>query len=754
MRSLRWLFLLAFVLVAAAVVRIYRVQRTVVRKSERAVPSAVALDTKTMANDWEWGQSGNGQPQVKILAKSFRQAADSSRAELRDIELRIYQKDGLHFDRVRSGEAVFTTTDNKLFSPGRAEITLDVPVTGEPERQLTTITTAGINFDSQSGQAVTDQPVSFTFENGDGACTGARYDPQTHGLYLQHDVTLNLHGKTPGSKAMKVEAGELEWNEAAGILVMQPWSRLTREQAVVNAAKSTVQMQGGAIQWIDAQAGHGTDKTPTRDLEYSADTLHTDYNDAGEIRAVSANGHAKVIARGATSVTTVGGNQVLLAFAAQGGETVLTAATAAGASSLESKPVANPSGNTADTRLIKSEQIDVYMKPGGRDLEKVETRTAGTLEFQPNQATRHRRVLRADTMSVAYGARNEIQAFHAVTAATETYPSEDERRRRAGSLTTAFTTSRTLDAAFDEKGTLRKLKQAGDFRYTEGTRKAQADMATLESERNIMTLDALARMADDTGSTTADQIILDQTSGDFDARGRVVTTRVPDQKSESAMLDKATPTQGTADRVTSGNRNRVLHYAGKSAVWQASNRIEADRIDIDRERRTLIADGKVVTQFQDKTQLTSTVVKSQHMVYTDTDRLAHYTGGVDFWRPSLTVKSNALQAWLNEENAGADSRLNRAFGDGKVEIVQFAPDRQRVGNSEHAEYYTGEGKIILTGGAPQLNDTKQGNTKGDKLTYFVNDERLLVDGGGSPDKTAQDKTAPGKQVQTHIRKKS
>ena len=49
--------------------------------------------------------------------------------------------------------------------------------------------------------------------------------------------------------------------------------------------------------------------------------------------------------------------------------------------------------------------------------------------------------------------------------------------------------------------------------------------------------------------------------------------------------------------------------------------------------------------------------------------------------------------------------------------------------------------MVLTGGAPQLNDTKRGNTKGDKLTYFTNDDRLLVDG------------IPERQVKSRLNKK-
>jgi hypothetical protein len=36
--------------------------------------------------------------------------------------------------------------------------------------------------------------------------------------------------------------------------------------------------------------------------------------------------------------------------------------------------------------------------------------------------------------------------------------------------------------------------------------------------------------------------------------------------------------------------------------------------------------------------------------------------------------------------------------------------------------------VTLEGGAPEFVDSVKGTTKGQKLTWFSNDERLLVDG--------------------------
>jgi lipopolysaccharide export system protein LptA len=124
------------------------------------------------------------------------------------------------------------------------------------------------------------------------------------------------------------------------------------------------------------------------------------------------------------------------------------------------------------------------------------------------------------------------------------------------------------------------------------------------------------------------------------------------------------------------------------------------------------------------------VVHAAHLVYTDENRLAVYTGGVLLNRPGLQVKGKELRAFLAE--SGADSRLEKAFADGAVEIVETAPDRTRTrtGTGEHAEYSTDVQKVVLRGGRPKLVDSVKGSMQGDELTYFANDGRLL--GSGSP----------------------
>ncbi len=757
MRSLRWLLLVAMIGIAVAVGVIYRASFFRARANRRAVPPALALNVSGDAYEYEWSQNGN--THVKIKAKHMVQSADNSRTQLTDVELQIFQKGDKKYDRIRCPEALLTVADHKLYAPGEAEITLDVPAKGDPPHPLTSIKAAGVNFDSQNGQALTDKHVTFAFDGGDGTAEGASYDPPTHSLHLMREVAINLKGKEPGSVPMRVEAGDLTYDEKEGLVHLGPWSRMKHGGTTIDAGASVVKLVNKKMDTVDAVNAKGTDNRPGREIEYAADTIHVHYVD-GLTEKINGTGNAKLVSHGKGSDTTMTGNTVDLFFNTDSGDSELASAVAHGNGMVESKPTPDPKGLTADTKIMKAEVLDLYMRPGGKDLSRVHTQTPGTLEFVPNQAARHRRILKATEMNVLYGEKNEIQSFHATAASTETYPSEEEKKRKKTGLDVAYTSSKVIDATFDDKGQIQTMKQTDDFHYVDGERKAQSDFATLDQAKNIMNLENHARIADDTGTTIGDHIELQQTTGDFDARGHVSTTRLPDKKkATSDMLDKDEPTQGLADRVISADRNRTIHYVGNAVLWQSANRIQADKIDIDREKKSIVADGQVVSQFQDKdkskdepitaakpktlpAQPAFTVVKAPHMVYTDQDRLAIYTGGTNFWRSTLTVKCVTLRAWLNCDDSDAYSRINHAFGDGTVEIVQVSSVRKRVGDSEHAEYYAEDGRVVLTEGEPKLSDSIKGVSTADKLTYFTDDDRLIEEG------------TKKKPVKTHLLKKA
>jgi lipopolysaccharide export system protein LptA len=174
----------------------------------------------------------------------------------------------------------------------------------------------------------------------------------------------------------------------------------------------------------------------------------------------------------------------------------------------------------------------------------------------------------------------------------------------------------------------------------------------------------------------------------------------------------------------------------------------ADAIDIDRTARSLSASGHVRTRFMDKEKSGSgtagdgaskpsaaqgaakapsfVTVEASTLVYTDADRLAHYSGGSHLVRPGMDVKASEIRAFLNDSKS--DSSLDRAVSDGQVVVVRAEPDRSLTGTGEHCEYYTKNERILMKGGHPVLVDSVRGTTRGEELTYYVDDDKLIVNG--------------------------
>ena len=165
-----------------------------------------------------------------------------------------------------------------------------------------------------------------------------------------------------------------------------------------------------------------------------------------------------------------------------------------------------------------------------------------------------------------------------------------------------MTESQEIFATFNPTTSeLDRMEQNKAFHYEEGDRQARADKAVLEQSKDLITLDGSARVWDPTGLSTGDRIVMNQKTGDYSADGHVASTRQPDKKGQSsAMLSNDEVMQARADHMTAANNHQKIHYEGNAVAWQGANRVEAEKIDIDRQRHVMEANGKVVSQFVDK----------------------------------------------------------------------------------------------------------------------------------------------------------
>ena len=788
MRRLSLLLACAAVIIAAVVGWTYF--RNLKRGSrDFRAPGLLATNTDATATAWHW-QKDDPQtncPVVRVDSRTFRAIHDPQLFQLDDVKLRLYNKGCSSYTFVQSGKAEFDTWTGVLTSAGDVSILMQVPADKNPDDQAATsklvrVRTKGVTYETKTGKVRTDQPASFQFAHGHGSSVGATYDPNAHLLAMKSEVSVDLLGNGPAGTGMHIEAGRLEYEENKGKIHLSPWSKLAKASTTIVGGNSEVTLVDGVLHQVDTVNATGTAEEPTRHVEYGADKLTALFDEDGAMTQMTGTDHARLKSTDGVSQTTVNADVAELHFdvsaeTVNGQErrvSVLHEVFARGNGVLESAPVPRPKVELADTRILKSDAIELMMRSGGREIESMRTDATGQLEFKPNSPGKPNRTLVADRIRMTYGSKNALESFVATQAKTRTDkpPTQQAKDKKPVIPPPSFTWSDELRAKFTPTGSqISKLEQDGNFRYEEGLRHATASKAFLEQAENRITLTEKARVWDNTGSTLADVIVLNQKNGDMDAKGNVASTREPEQSKQGAnptTLDQSKPMQARSDKMQTRDNNLRITYEGRAVLWQGANRISANKVQIDRDNGTLHATGNVVSelvdsraqenpskqasvdqpklrQVADKTPTkvdnsrpdspsapVFTIVHAPELVYSDEDRLAHYTGGVKLIRDRMTVTSKELRAFLTRDDPNSkdnDTSLDHAFADGDVIVFQANPDRTRTGASQHCEYYPKQNKVILNGGLAKVVDSRKGTTEGRQLTYLSDTDETVVEGG-------------------------
>ena len=769
MRRISVLLALAAVLLTSLVAYTYKLSLEQRRRRAPVTPPAVPESVELLAHQgWSWKKDdpATGHPIVIAAAQSFEGTKSPSAFNLVAITLRLFNKEGSNYTYVRSARGLFDEGSGILKSDGPVTIIMNVPAAKDAEKKddvakLVRVETSGVTYETQTGKATTDAAASFHFADGGGKAVGADYDPAKHELHLKSQISLDWTGGGPLSNALHVEAGDLVYKETEQKIYLSPWSKLKRQGTTIQAQNSIVTLVDGVLHQVDSDHAFGTDDREQRHQDYSANTMTALFNDDGVIVNILANGNARIVSTQPGGRTMVTSDRADLRFAAETkqvngkpkNDSDLHLVLADGHANAVSQPLPQANVLLAETRILRSEHIELEMKGGGKDIQEIRTSSQAQLEFKPNRDGQSHRTLDASHLRILYGANNDIDNCLAWNAATHTdkpqAPGTSKDGKPPQPPAPALTWSDELVAKFTPNtNQIATMLQKGNFRYQEGLRQARAKQAFLEQNINKITLTDSAHIWDDTGSTYSDTIIMNQQNGDIDAAGHVVSTHEPDRNAKpgTSMLDDKQPMQGRGDKMWTRENNQKVHYEGHAIIWQGANRTTANVIDIDRDAQILHAVGSVASELvdsksddqskpaqaqpQNTTAPTFTVVHAPELLYQDGTRVAHYTGGVKLVRDKMTVTSKELRAFLTPktESSSNDSSLDHAFADGSVTVFEVMSDRTRTGMSDHCEYYPKQDKVVLNGGLATMLDTLRGTTKGKQLTYFSDDDRLIVEG--------------------------
>ncbi|MEI9973115.1 MAG: LPS export ABC transporter periplasmic protein LptC [Ignavibacteriota bacterium] len=399
MRGTRWLLLVAIAAIIFVVGVTYRKQKRTIEAKALPTPAPLPADVSstTFKGRWTTTDHNTGCTSYEVTYQDMRQASDSSHSELSGVELKIFHKSATEcntkFDLVRSDAATFFDSENRLYAEGPVHITLGEPTEGEPPPNLVAIESSGVTFDTNTGKADSERFTKFHFKNGEGQSTGATYDPTAKEVLMKNDVVVDWQAATPHAKPLHIQAPSLRYLETEAVIDLIPTGRMTRDALTFEGDTPTIRLRDDGqghkfVQEIDAMKAHGTDQTPGKQLAYSADRVWVFYNDDHLIEHIVVEGNAAMTSTSATSETQVNANHVEMYFNPHDKDSELDHVVCTGHAVVNSKPLAVAGKIPSDSHVLRAENIDLKMRPGGRDIQTVTARPSGTLEFLPNQPPR------------------------------------------------------------------------------------------------------------------------------------------------------------------------------------------------------------------------------------------------------------------------------------------------------------------------------------------------------------------------------
>jgi lipopolysaccharide export system protein LptA len=216
----------------------------------------------------------------------------------------------------------------------------------------------------------------------------------------------------------------------------------------------------------------------------------------------------------------------------------------------------------------------------------------------------------------------------------------------------------------------------------------------------------------------------------------------------------------SAQSMTAHSDPQIATFKGNARLWQNANVVDAPTIEFQKDERTVNANSNsaekvstVLVGVDKRGKATPVNVTAAHLVYRDSERKAHYEGGVTVRSADLTVVSSQMDVFLVPASAGivegrastpaqttaaaqsaggtpavpqanVPARLEKIVATGSVLITE--PTRRATG--DQLTYTASDDKFVLTGGPPSIFDAEHGKITGVSLTLFRHDDRVVVEG--------------------------
>jgi lipopolysaccharide export system protein LptA len=748
-----WFASLALVVIAV-VSGFYFYARIQSRRFLGQLPPKLGIEIQQSTQGFSLSKSEGGRTLFTIRAANAVQFAGGGRARLRDVNIVVYGRESTRFDQIYGAEFDYDPQAGTVSAKGDVFIDLEGNTTGPQQPDQTTprelqnpihLKTSGLVFNQKTGIARTTELLEFHVPQGEGSAVGATYDSKKNEMELDSQVAIKLNGRqvenvwakhgtiTKDPRRITLLAARLHQPghdfEADHVdLLLSQQNDLQKVIAIGNVRLITEGPDGATLRSPRADMAVG----PKNQLLNAVFTGGVDVEGHG---ANVANGQA-----GRVTVTFTANNRPLLIHADEGVRMKHLPSPAKGSVVQVSPRGSGQSDKDQQTVEITCQAADLHIKDGrlfslAESIGPAQVKIAPARPSVPGEHT----LVTANRIWAEFDNRNRLVRMRGEPAAkvTSVIPGQPEK----------VSTSDSVTAQFSPDGNISEIRQEGNFRYREpeaknaalgaGGRFAYADRARYTTDSDVIALAGSPRIIDGGMTTVATNLRIERRSGDAFAQGSVKTTYSElKQNSNGAILATSDPVHVTASAATLHRDSGVARYSGDARLWQGADVVEAPTIEFDRPNRSLLAEGtaakpviSVFLQVGKNGKASTVVVTAARLVYNDSARRARYTGGVLARGEGLTMTASSADVLLDavaakeSRSIASPSRLNQIVAVGSINLRQ----QERTASGQKLVYTAADEKFVLTGGPPLLLDPEQGTVRGDSLTFYSRNDRVLVD---------------------------
>ncbi len=733
-------------------------------RARKEAPPAVPASVQQRSAEFSFSKVEGDRTLFTVRASRATEFKQGNNSLLEEVSITIFGRTGQRADKIHTKSCEYNSSTGQVVCRGEVQIDLQsaqeerthqtAPPGPGATARVVRVEAKNVSFARETGEARSAEAVTFRFPYGHGRAVGMTYQSADGVVHLDRNVEFMLErgadrpAPAGAIEPVSIQGDSLDYRHSERRVYLHGPVHAQQGGRELVAGEFDVELDADLHpRRLVAAAGNLGGQPELRAVERNAQARLAANEFAallapeGWVERILAIGYVHGIRRGVSSEDQLTADQLDLEMTPQQNRPRWLTAT--GNVSSTSQSVDGP------WRRLETSALRLEFAPQGaaneRHLARAESLAPAILEWRSAADSGKQETvrLRGQRVIAEFGENDTLETLtgHAGVRLERQRPGSPEQS----------STAHEFAARFGANGDWIEAVESGDVRFREGDRTGEANHAKLDRVSDTVTLTGSAAVTDESSRTTAQSITLNRRTGDVHAQGSVRSTELPGKQN---LMVHLTPEASilSSERLDANSTNGRAVYSGSARLWQGDAVIEADSIELIRNKRILNARGGVRSLFpetstpssgaaggapagppisggrnrQDDSKPDLWRIRSQTLSYSGEDARAHFDGGVDAQSRQGHINSRQLDAYFSTAGpagAGGAERLHRAVAHGDATVRQG----DRKGTAERADYSSTEGKVVLSGGQPTLYDAFRGTTTGRQLTFYFASDTIVVD---------------------------